>query len=735
MSPVTPGPPPGLPGGGPVTPGPPPRLSDGTQGAAEGAQEAPLAPVITLIPGHDDGTAGERAGFPVFDAAAILVAVAVGLSPLWSGYYDFGLWAPLALGAVAVLVAVAMGSRPRFTRFGLTAGGALAILLGLSAASMLWAESKDNAWTDSNQLALYAVIFAIGLLAIRNRPTARTIVLILGAPALIASVVIVVRMLTGAGQGEFLAGRLNSPLGYINGSAGLLVMGLWPWIALAETGSRRIVRAGALSAAALIAGTVVLTQSRAIVPATLVATVLVLAAAPQRTRRALHLIVLLVAVALGLHWTLEVYRSSGPTQSLALTDAVLREAALAIIAGAVVAGCLRLALSAISERIAARRRGLVLRRLGQVLLAATAVIVVAGIVAGHSTISTQYSAFVNDRVNTAAPDRFLDAGGFRYDLWRVAVHEFTTHPIGGVGAGNYDTYYYLLRRNPQSVVVPHSLELQMAAELGIGGLIALIVFCGAILAAGFARRRTLAAGEPLVRIAALGLFAAWLTGTSVDWLYNFPGLTGAALLAGALLVVPDPGARAGALRRNGLDEAGAGDSSSGAARTWTNDAYAAPLAARGRRSQAALVLALAALALVAASIGRQYAASRYAASGYAKIDSRDVTGQQAVSAIHTLQTAEQLDPYSLQTLYGIARAYAVLDDYNDAREALLAAQSREPHNYVPPALLGDIASRAGYYRVALAEYSRAESLDPHDPAVQALVEQARGELRAPGSAP
>jgi hypothetical protein len=539
--------------------------------------------------------------------------------------------------------------------------------------------------------------------------------------------VIVAKMLAGNGQDLFLTGRLNSPLGYINGTAGLLLMGLWPWIALSETASRRIVRAGALAGATLIAGTAVLTQSRAIVPAILLAAIVVLLAAPARTRRAVHLIVLAIAVGLGLHWTLEVYRSSGPTQSLQLGDAVLREAALAIIAGVVLAGAAKLGLSEISARMAAKTRELVVRRLGQALIAATVVLVAIGLAAGHSTISNQYNAFVNDKVNQAAPDRFLDAGGFRHDLWRIALHEFTSHPLGGVGAGNYDTEYYLLRHNPESVVVPHSLELQMAAELGIGGLLAFLVFCGAILWAGFARRGTLAATDPLIRIGALGMFVAWLTATSVDWLYNFPGLAGAALLAGALLVVPARASgpnrgRAVSISGGGAAAApGEGDDSRAVRAT---DRRVPDRHARSRRSQAALVVALAVLAVVAASIGRQYAASRYRAAGAAKV------ATDPVAAIHSLQTAEQLDPYSLQTLYDIASAYAALDDYAGARVALVAAERREPHNYVPPALLGDLATRRGYYRIALAAYSRAQSLDPRDSEVQSLVRTARAQLTA-----
>jgi tetratricopeptide (TPR) repeat protein len=665
-----------------------------SESRARGRRSGGLAPVIRLEPlaARQMGDSGRTR----LEAVALLVAVAVALSPLWSGYYNFGAWAPLALGAVVLLVVVALAGRATLTRFGLTAGGALAVLLALSAASMLWAESGESAWTDTNQLALYVVVFAIGVLAIRERRSARTIALILGAPALLTAVVVTGAMISGHGQGAFLAGRLNSPMGYINGTAGLLVIGLWPWMALAETSPRKVVRAGSVAAAALIAGTAVLTQSRAIVPATLLATVLVLAAVPGRTRRTVHLVLVAIAIALSLHWTLDVYRSSGPIQVLALGDGVLRSAGLALLAGAVLVALAKLALSTVAERASARRRERAIRVLGRALLAAALAGVVALGVVGGPTLRRQYDTFTQNVADQAAPDRFLSGGGFRYDLWRVAVDEFRAHPLGGLGAGGYDDEYYRLRTNPQSVVVPHSLELQMAAELGVGGIAALIVFCGVVLAAGFARRRTLAARDPMVRIAALGMFTAWLTATSVDWLYDFPGLTGAALLAAALLTVPGEGGDAGA----GMRPAG-----------------------RRRLAQAALVGGLGVLALAAASIGRQYAASRYAASAAGQVD------RAPTRALASLQTAERLDPYSLQTLYSIASAYAALDDYPDARAALVAAERREPDNYVPPALLGDLATRRGDYATALTSYELARRLDPHDPEVQSLVRAARVRAR------
>lgn len=662
-------------------------------GAGSALGEAPPAPVVAL-----PARRGGRRGDPVLLGVALLLALTMAASPLVSGFYDFSVWGPVALVAMVLLIIVAWGRRPALGRRALIAAGALSALLALSAASMLWAQSKESAWTDTNRLALYVTVFLLAVVAVRELRSARLVVVVLGLAALLTSLGLAAEFLLGSGSAAFLTRRLNAPIGYINGTAGLLVMGIWPWLALAERagGSRR--RAGALAAATVIAATVVLTESRAVIPATVLTAVLVLAAGPGRTRRAVNLLVLAAGVAVSVPWTLRVYSAGGlAARSTSPPAHLLRDAALAVALGGLIAGAASWLLDALAARVPAERRARLSRRLGAVMLAVTAIGLAGGVAVSHHWIAREYDSFTADRVNQAATVRFIDASGFRYDLWRVAAKEFVAHPLGGVGAGNYDTDYYRLRRNPEYVVQPHSLELQMAAELGIGGLLALLAFCAVVLVSGFARTDTLAARDPVVRIAALGVFAAWLIDTSVDWLYDIPGLTGMALIAAALLVLPAPGR--------------------GARPTAERSAWP-----RRRRHQAPLVLALAGVALLAASVGRQYVATRYAASGQAAI------ARSPASAIGTLRTAERLDPYSLTTLYSLASAEARLDDYAQARADLVAAERREPSNYVPPALLGDLATRRGLFALALREYRRAEQLDPNDPGLEASVAGLRAEL-------
>ena len=681
-----------------MSPHPTPTDTDSADPSANGHRDG--GTVVALKPAGRLPIVGQS---PSLGWMAVLVTAIAAASPVASGYFSFSVWGPMALGAFVLLIVVAWTTDQTVTRRAMYAGGGLLALLALSAASILWAQSKEAAWTDTNRLALYAAVFLIGLLAIRDRRTARGIVMLLGAAALVTSIWFPISFLFGGNAGAFFTRRLNSPIGYINGTAGLLVMGIWPWLAYADTAQRREIRALALGAVALIAGTFVLTQSRAVIPATVLSSVLVLACAPGRTRRGLKLLVVAGTIAAELHWTLAVYSTGGASERLeAPAHDLLRKAAIAIILGGVIATLASLALSRFSERIEAGRRARLLRRIGLSAVAAVAIALCGGAIAGHSWISRQYHTFTALKVNESASTRFTDASGFRYDLWRIAWKEFTQNPIGGLGAGNYDADYYKWRRSTQYVLQPHSLELQMLAELGIGGLIALLVMVGAVFAGAFARAGTLASDDLLIRIGALGVFAAWLIDTSVDWLYDIPGLTVMALIAAALLVLPAK--QPGPTERSSEPE----------------PVRSAP-SRRGRIGprQVAVVTGLSVLALLAASVGRQYAASRYATSGANELS------HSPKQAIGTLRTAIHLDPYALTTLYSLASAYARMDEYPQARAALQVAEAREPSNYVPRALLGDLAMRRGDVRVAVAAYEQALALNPRDPEVQQSLQAAK----------
>jgi tetratricopeptide (TPR) repeat protein len=304
-------------------------------------------------------------------------------------------------------------------------------------------------------------------------------------------------------------------------------------------------------------------------------------------------------------------------------------------------------------------------------------------------VETQYRAFTALQVDETASNRFTEGGGYRYDLWRIAWREFGDHPVGGLGAGNYAAQYFTHRRNPQYVRQPHSLELQTLAELGLAGGIALLTLVGGV-AWGIARaaRRSPPDGPPAaIVVAAAGGTTAWFVHTSVDWLHNLPSVTAVALVLAGL-----------ALAATREEDAAA-----------VAGSRAAPL---GR----ALAVGLIALtAVAAASVGRQFVADRY------RHHAQSLVATDPAEAVRVADRSLAFNPSAPEPYYARAAALARTDDYASARETLMVAAAKEPFNYVPWALLGDLAVRRGDLRQAGRDYGRASALNPFDPGLRDLA--------------
>ena len=167
----------------------------------------------------------------------------------------------------------------------------------------------------------------------------------------------------------------------------------------------------------------------------------------------------------------------------------------------------------------------------------------------------------------------------------------------------------------------------------------------------------------------------------VAWLWSIPGVTGLALVGAAVLLAPaDRSERAPRIA------------------AWTSP----------RRRRLALGALAAALALVAASVGRQYAADWYLDRGRSQLSSEPTT------ALRDAERALDLNPASLPAHYLAAAAHARRDEYAPARRVLSAAARKEPSDYVPWVLLGDLAVRRGELGQARRDYARAHALSPFD---------------------
>jgi tetratricopeptide (TPR) repeat protein len=324
-------------------------------------------------------------------------------------------------------------------------------------------------------------------------------------------------------------------------------------------------------------------------------------------------------------------------------------------------------------------------------LAAVAVALAAAPVA--ATVERQWDSFVNLQADfdaEASAPRLISGTGFRYDYWRVAWEAFTDKPVAGVGAGNYAVPYYQLRRTGEDVRQPHSMFLQALAELGAVGALLLLAFVGAVGVAVVRRRRDGSDAERLATGAAITMAVVWLAHASVDWLHLLPGVVAVALLSAAILVRP-------------VGEV-------------------APTAEpRPRRPVLRIVSVVAILfgvTVAGLTLSRQLLSEHFRGEAQAALDADN-----PVDALEQANRALRLAPESNTTRIVKAAALARLGEGRLAEGVLEEAVRREPRNFLPRVLLGDLAVRQGNMDEAKALYGSALRLNPRDLQLRRLAQR------------
>jgi hypothetical protein len=653
--------------------------------APESAAPPREAPVAPSAPGGGRSLPNLTA---LETATVVFIAAACGLSPFFFGFYEVSVWGPITLVLLALLLGLVV-ARPA-----VPSTAALAGILGLAGlwvwglASTAWAESADQATVTANRWLFYAALFAVLVLLIRRDSVARAVVISATAAVVVLLGYLVVTALIGNGPDLFLGSRLNEPLGYVNGQAGYLLLGFWPLIAAAEFARRPAVAGAALGTAVLLAAMVLLCQTRAVIPAILISAAVLLIFVSGRIRRAWALAFVVAAVAAVAGPIVDVTRDAGATLPDAsdLRSAVLRAVVAAVAAG-LAWGFARHGVDVMRERspaatqTAARRSAVVL-----VAFVLAAAVIVSATADPLDRARREATAFTELRAPEPGQSRLTSGAGNRFDYWRIAWQQFRERPIHGFGAGNYDVTYFKERRTTENVRQAHSIELQMLGELGIVGFALLCLFLGGVLW-GFARH---ARGDPShggqrwAAVAAGGVFLTWLVHTSIDWVHLIPGVTGVALCSAAVLVGP-----------------------------WRPRP-----ARRGSRARAAVVIAGVALASAGALfVGRSVLADHYVADG------RDALPSDPQEALSDARAALDVDDESMEAYYLESAAHARLGRYHAATASLREAVRREPHDFLPWALLGDLATRRGDLERAKGYYARASVLNPRDAAIRAMANQ------------
>jgi hypothetical protein len=583
---------------------------------------------------------------------------------------------------------------------------ALASLAGLgawAALSALWSPTPDVAIGDGQRILTYALAFGLGIwlcnLLVGRLHLALVPLAVAGA---FAGIVALVGLLTGDHVGRYLEadGTLEFPLGYRNANAAFFAIAVWPALGLAShRASAWPVRAAALATATLCLEMAMLSQSRGSLPAAAAALCVYLLFSEDRARRMGWLALAALPALLVLPALVDLYRAANADAPLRSALGELHGAGRAVAltcAGSLAIGAAA-ALLGRSIPTSARRVEIANRA----ALAGLVVAVLAGSIVFAAAVGNPVD-WIDKRVTqlgsgrganlSGQSNRFssLNAATRRPAVWRVALLDARDRPLLGEGGGGF-IYSYLRERDqnsPVSVHDAHSVELENLSEFGVPGL---LLFAGAIGAAGFGamRARRLGPEPALLSIIALTACVYWLAHASLDWFWPYPAVTAPVL---ALL----GSACAPALRI-------AGEVAWGHGRRW--------LAA------GAVVLAISAVP--------PYLSHRYVNDAY------DEWRSDPSRAYDDLDRARALNPLSADPVLAEGAIARANGDRTRAIDAFRRAAKKLPEEWASHYNLAELYARRSP-RLARRELAIAKRQNPYDPEVLALEErfaQSRGGRR------
>jgi hypothetical protein len=603
-------------------------------------------------------------------------------------------WMPALLLLTAVLfVCLVALPRPRPSRAALVALLLLTAYGAWSLLSVLWAGQEELAWDAGNRTLLYAVILALcALWPLRGDAAA----FVLGAYGLGVAAIALVELLKVPGADQavqyFYEARLAEPVGYTNANVALWMLGMLPCTILAgRRGVPAPLRGLFLGAACLLAGAALLGQSRGWLIALPVTAVIAVVVVPGRGRTIVSLAAVGAGLLIALRPLLDVYRDWHPLQPTGDTyDAalgmLLLASALLVILGTIVA--------VLDRRVELPAR--TARRISGGVVAALVLVACAGFV-GYAAVERSPIAVAGDhwdefKQGGAAPQqvssRFsASSSTYRFDYWRIAWREFRKAPMVGAGADNFGRAYQKQGESPQTPRYPHSTELVALAETGLIGAVLLFgAFAAALVAALPALRRAdlagVAAGTGVL------MFAYWLVHGSLDWLWEFPGLAGPAML--------------------GL----------GVAMACARGLREEPAVAAAQVPRRALAVAAACALLVAASVVPPWLSEREQRRG------TKIAAQSPDAALDHLDRAASLNPLSPLPDKAAGIIELRRQRYGEAERKLRAALERDPGDSGLYLLLGVLASNDGRQREGVRLVREAVRMAPLDEVAYESLERA-----------
>ena len=471
--------------------------------------------------------------------AALLAAILVAAVSASNGGYaatSWG-WATVALAWLAVL-AVVLRPDVYVGRLELVTLLAYAAFVVWTLASALWSDDAGASVLSAERALVYATALTTVAIVVRARAYGALVTGVWAGATLVCGYGTLTRLYPDRFvTNDAVAGRrLAEPVGYWNSLGLLAAVGLLLAVGLvAATRSRALVAAAAASLVPLSLA-LYFTYSRGSLLALAAGAAVVLALDPRRLRFALAGgltgAVAALAVLKAAHLTPLTTRGASVHAAAGAGATLMRVALLCALVCAVIGVLL----------VEAERRIDVPRALRLAFAGLLVVCLLASLVAVTAKYGTpssiahrawhSFTAKPPKRAGGSLNTRLLTlSNNGRVELWRVAWHDFRSHPLAGSGAGSYYAVWVQHRNLATQVRNAHSLYLETLAELGAPGLLFLAAALLTPLVAGVRAR-----SSPVV-VAATGAYAAFLLHAGFDWDWQLPGVVLAPLLVGAALLL------------------------------------------------------------------------------------------------------------------------------------------------------------------------------------------------------
>jgi hypothetical protein len=505
-----------------------PRGEDRPAGRSEGL----AVTALMLLPGALIVFTGFNAGgyFPAIPAIAAILLVQILLVRIMQARHPFAGLAPVTLVAIA----------------------ALGLYTALTLLSAAWSHAQGRALIEFDRAWLYLLVLILFGSVRASRQDLRWLIrgLVIGASAVcLAGLTSRVAPDVWHTAPDVANQRLSYPVTYWN-ALGLLaalaiVLAFHLTCTLAE---RRLVRVLAAAVLPLLGATLFFTFSRGAIAAGALGLLLyMLVGRPRGLLSGALATAPPAAVLLVFAYRANLLDTVDPTTPAAVSQGH-RVALAAVLCAAASAGLRLLFAARLDPRL--RRfagRALLSRRarMGAIGGALAALVALALALGAPHAISRDYQRFISGASTRGADlrQRLTDpSNNGRSDLWRVALHGFSASPLHGHGAGAYQTLWDRNRPRYVYTLNAHSLYLQAMAELGIVGLLALLVLVGAVLIGLAVRAR---GPRSSLYGALLAAALVWALRAGVDWDWEMPVVTLGFFAAAGAALSPRAGARAG----------------------------------------------------------------------------------------------------------------------------------------------------------------------------------------------